>query len=236
MTKSEEAKRLAAEQLRYKKPALMDMDYGLMIDKLTEIQDDCIDIHDMVEDDEILLAALDGDEEEAFEFKLAFSDIEGDCEKLIDAISEHSRYRDPDEVEQEYNDCTVTLVGDIYDIVGYDSYEEDYYQLTSYVREYAQEEAGKRLMRKTKAEMLNIIGFNMRLFLGYYELKQRYEHLKATIEIVKGSNQTLIDQLREIDKAYERANNASLGFRLSCDEERALDRLLERIPEKFWVE
>lgn len=235
--KSEEYKAQLAKQLRFKKPALMDMDYGLMVETLQEIQDDCIDIHDMVADDEKLLAALDDNEEEAFEFKLAFSDIEGDCGKLIDAISEHYCYREAEDAEQEYNDCTVYLVGDIFDIVGFDSYEEDYYKLADWARDYASEEAGKRLMRMTKKDMLNTIGFNMRLFLGYFELKQRYEHLKATIDIVKGSNQSLIDQLREIEKAYEAANEASDGFKNTWYKPvRDFNALLQKIPDRFWVE
>ncbi len=236
MAKSEEYKAQLAKQLRYKKPALADMDYGLMIETLQEIQDACIDIHDTVADDEKFLAALDGDDEEAFEFKIAFADLEGDCYKLIDALSSHHLYRDQSEAEQEYNDCTVYLVGDLYNIVGFDAAEEDYFKLTSWEREYATEDAGKRLMRKTKAEMLNTISFNMRLFLGYYELKQRYDHLKATIEIVKGSNQSLIDQIRKIEDAYQKANTASAGFQYPCDEARALDALIDMLPDRFWVE
>lgn len=41
MAKSEECKAAQAKLLRFKKPALMDMDYGLMIETLQEIQDDC---------------------------------------------------------------------------------------------------------------------------------------------------------------------------------------------------
>lgn len=237
MTKSEEAKQLAARQLRCKRPALADMDYGELVETLWAIQEDCYEIRDMVADDEKLIAALDGDEEEAYEFQMAFADVEGSCDQLIGAIEERQRDLREDEVEREYNDCTVALVGELYKLVGYDSYEEDYYGLTSWDREYAEEESGKRLMRKTKAEMLNTIGYNMRLFLGYQNLKQQYEHLKATIEIVKGTNQTLIDQLREIEAAYEEAERASSGFKYNWyNEVKAYNRLLEKVPDQFWVE
>ena len=237
MAKSEECKAAQAKLLRFKKPALMDMDYGLMIETLQEIQDDCIEIHDMVADDVKLLAALDDNEEEAFEFKLAFADLEGDCGKLIDAIHEHSYYVSDEDAEQEYNDCTVYLVGDIFDLVGFDDYERDYFKLTDHLRDYAAEESGKRLMRMTKKDMLNTIGYNMRLFLGYFELKQRYDHLKATISIVKGSNQSLIDLLREIEAAYEKANEISDGFKYTWYKPvRDFNALLQKIPDRFWVE
>lgn len=56
------------------------------------------------------------------------------------------------------DDCTVALIGNRYNTLGYDSEEEDYFSLTGYEQELAQTEAGKRLMRMTKAEMISTIG------------------------------------------------------------------------------
>lgn len=155
-----ETAKIKAKELRFKRPALEDMDYNSLVSSLQEIQDDCIDIQYTVADDDKLIAALDGDDEEAYEFKMAFAELENNAFKLAEAI-ENPVF---EEAEEEYDDCTVSLVGDIYNLIGYDTYEKDYYKLTSYESEYATSEAGKRLMRKTKADMLNTIGFNLRIF------------------------------------------------------------------------
>lgn len=51
--------------LRYKKPALMDLGYFAITEKLDEIQEVCSEIHWAFDDDETLINAFDGNEEAA---------------------------------------------------------------------------------------------------------------------------------------------------------------------------
>ena len=76
-----------SRNLRYKRPALASMGFEAMRDELDMISDKCCDIHWWTDtDDETLLNALDGDEEDAWEFRLAFSELDTACERLNQAI------------------------------------------------------------------------------------------------------------------------------------------------------
>ena len=48
----------------------------------------------------------------------------------------------------------------------------------------AQTEAGKRLMRRTKADMIATIGQCLGILLAFFDLRQQYDYLKATFDIL----------------------------------------------------
>lgn len=77
MTKAERS-----QNLRWRKPALAGLNYWEMSNKLDEIQEACGDIHWAYDDDETLINAFDGDEEEAYEFKMAFGTLESEAYQL----------------------------------------------------------------------------------------------------------------------------------------------------------
>ena len=68
MTKAE-----ISRNLRWKRPALEELSYQSIIDKLYEIAEACDEIRWEYSDDDELIDALDGNEDEAFEFKMLFS-------------------------------------------------------------------------------------------------------------------------------------------------------------------
>ena len=75
------------------------------------------------QDDETLLNALDGDDEDVWEFKMAFAHLEARAYELFETIYELCRYED--DFGQVYDDCTVALIGNRYQTIGYDSFEEE---------------------------------------------------------------------------------------------------------------
>ena len=125
--------------LRYKKPALMNLGYFAITGKLDEIQEVCSDIHWAFDDDETLINAFDGNDEEAWEFKMVFTEIEGEAYRLNECLREQFYYGD--DPEREFDDCSVALIGNRYSVAGFDDYEEDYYDLTSYETNLAATEA-----------------------------------------------------------------------------------------------
>ncbi len=149
------SKAYRTRNLRYKKPALASMGFEELSIELEEIREACVDIHYFIdqEDDETLLNALDGNEEEEYEFKMAFADLEAKAYELDRIMYDYYGW-DSTDFNKMYNDCTVALIGNRYRTLGYDFEEEDYFSLTSYEQKLAQTEAGKRLMRLTKAEMI----------------------------------------------------------------------------------
>lgn len=69
--------------MRYKRPALASMGDEYLIQELEAIQEACSDIHWITDqDDDTLLNALDGDEEDAYEFRVAFADLEAKADHL----------------------------------------------------------------------------------------------------------------------------------------------------------
>ena len=215
-----------ARNLRYKRPALASTGYDNMINEIYEINDACGEVHWYFEDDgDNIIAAMEGDEDEAFEFKMAFADLEAKCDILMEEVRDnHSEIRD------YYDDCTVGLIGNRYKTVGYDGMEEDYCGLTQYEQELAYTEAGKRVCRLTKAEMLSTIGQCVGILLAYYDLRQTYDYLKATMDILRGENMSVLKVVKEIEEAYER--QCENGWR----DDKEFKRLCNTLPERAWIE
>ena len=193
-----------------------------------------IDIHWFTDrDDGTLLNALDGDEDDVWEFRMAFSDLEAKADRLEQIIGDYCGW-DVGGFERTYNDCTVALIGDRYQIIGYDGVEEDYFALTTYDERLAQSEAGKRLMRRTKADMLSTIGQCVGILLAFLDLRQQYDYLKATFDILRDENTSLLQTIKEIDAAYDAVTTE--WWNRSNEAVRRFDALLETLPDRAWIE
>ena len=232
MSMTENARAYRARNLRYKRAALASMGFDHILDELDEMRETCDTIHWWTDqDNETLLNALDGDDEDVWEFKMAFSHLEAMADRLWETIYELSR---EENFSQTYDDCTVALIGNRYQTIGFDSFEEDYYALTGYESDLAQTESGKRLMRKTKAEIISTVGQCLGILVSFLDLRQQYDYLKATFDILRDENMSLLQQIKEIDSAYEAMVKADWVERPAL--ERAFDRLLDCLPDRAWVE
>ncbi len=224
-----------ARQLRYKRPALASMGYSDILDELYEIREVCDNVHWFMDsDDETLLNALDDDEEAEYEFRMAFADLEAKAEGLQGALAEQRNLYWDEDFERMFNDCTVALIGNRYDVIGFDSVEEDYFGLTGYEIGLATTEAGKRLMRKTKAELISVIGQCFGILMAFLDLRQQYDYLKATFDILRDENTSMLQMIKEIGRAYELA--AEDNFHSWKPSVQEFNRLLEMLPQKAWVE
>ena len=223
------AKRSAA--LRYKRPALASLGYDALMEELYSIREACDAIHwYMGQGDETILNALEGDEEAEWEFRMAFADLEAKTEELEEAVLEW----DGESFQRDYNDCTVALIGNRYNTIGFDTLEEDYLALSHYQQELAHTEAGKRLARRTKADMIAVIGQCVWILTAFLDLRQQYDYLRATFDILRDENTSLLNQVKEIDAAYEAASAA--GFQPHRSAVRQFDHLLAALPDRAWVE
>lgn len=219
--------------MRYKRPALASIGADDLTRELEQIREACSNIHWFTDqDDETLLNALDGDEEDAYEFRVAFADLEAKAEELNDLFYELDSYGD--DIWRVYNDCTVALIGNRYNLVGFDGIEEDYFALTSYEKGLAHTEAGKRLMRMTKADMISVIGQCVGILVSFLDVRQSYDYLKATFDILRDVNTSLLDTIKEISKAYEAAE--ANHFYSWYKETERFDSLLNCLPQRAWIE
>ena len=130
----------------------------------------------------------------------------------------------------------MALIGNRYQVIGFDTYEEDYFGLTNYESGLAQTESGKRLMRKTKAEIIATVGQCLGILISFLDLRQQYDYLKATFDILRDQNTSMLQQIKEIEKAYlEMVATDAFGDK-NADAERRFDQLLAALPDRCWIE
>lgn len=225
MTKAE-----ASRNLRYKRPALAGLSYYEIVEKLDEIGEACSEIHWAFADDETLINALDGNDEDAWEFKMLFGSLEAEAYQLAESITDGYSYL-WDDPEKHWNDLSVALIGNRFELVGFDDYQEDYFALCTYEQDLATSEAGKRVCRLTKAEMLSQIGQVLGLILAFHNVEMKYEALKATIDILRDKNTSIIKQIKAIDSAYNKAQ----GEAEWCRNWKEFDRMTSELPEQLWI-
>lgn len=219
--------------LRYKRPALASMGYEHIQSELEEIVEACDDVAWFAGDIDTLIAALDGSDEEAHEFMLSCGDLSGKAGLLLEQLYEVGEW-DPDGTARMYDDCTVALIGNRYDLVGFDTLQEDYFSLTAYDTELACTDAGKRFMRHTKAEMLSIIGQSVGILVAFLGVRQKYDYLQATLDVLRDESGSILQAVKAINAAYEKAEG--VGFQDFRQEAQEFERLLWAVPERMWVE
>ena len=100
--------------------------------------------------------------------------------------------------------------------------------------ELAPTEAGKRLCRLTKAEMVSRIGWCFGITLAFVDLRQQYDYLKATMDLLRGESTALREVIKDIEAAYEEA--AEENFFSWGSGVKKLEKLFEALPDRIWIE
>ena len=228
-----------AEQCRnlmYKRSMLAELNYFSIQEYLNDMQEMCSNIHYAFDDDETLINAFDGNEDEAHEFILQFSDLEYDIENLSDKFDEMFGYSD--DPERDFNDVTVALIGKWFSLLGFDEYREDYFELDSeYFEERGTEESQKRVMRKTKKEMFESIGLTMAFLLKFADVEYRYRTMEATLNIFRDENIRMLKTVKEIDEKYKDLFDEHGRLdKYRYQQIREFDKLVSELPDKYLVE
>lgn len=235
-----ERKLSKAEQCRnlmYKRAIVEELNLFEIQNCLTDMTEACSNIHYAFDDDETLINAFDGNEDEAHEFIMTFTDLDVEIERLYESFEEMYGYRD--DPEKEFNDVTVALIGEWFRILGFDSYREDYFGFEShYLEGISVEESQKRIMRKTKKDMLDKIGKTMAFLIKYIDVKSRYEYMKAAVDIFQNENIAVYSTIKNINDKYKELfdKNGKLDRWEKEKQIREFDKIVEELPEKYWVE
>ena len=232
MIGAEETKRKKASQLRYKKPIVNNLNLESIREELWDIQGECENVQWYFDTDEdTLINALDGDEDEAYEFKMMFADLCAECDRMRDDLDEEWI---PDCFDRFF--VAVGAGEDFGGLLGYDTYEQDYFGL-SCTEAWAEDESKKVLKRMTKDELIAAARQCFRVYQSFMSLRHRYDCLKASMEILRDQNTGYLQMVKQIEDVYERAEKDSLGFRyLFGKEVGELDRILENMPQEAWVQ
>ena len=231
MTEAEETKRIKAMNLRYKKPIAKGLNLDDIKNSLWDISEACGDVQYYIDcDDETLLNALDGDEDDAYEFKMMFSTLSAECDQM--------QYDLKNEYIPEYFDLFFAAVNKGGEMLGYDTYEQDYYGLGSFESGLANEEAVKKIKALTKDQLIEALQYCFGIYQAYVGLTYRYDCIKSAMDILRSENTGYLKTIRQIDELYEKANEETEGFKYCFRDNslKKLERLLENIPQEAWIQ
>ena len=223
-------KKKRAKELRYKKPMLKDLNYEYMCEKLYEIIEKCDEVQYFEDtDDETLLEALDGDEDEAWEFRMMFSSLSADCERFAEDLKEYG-------VSEHFDDfCVFGSCGDDFGgLVGYDSYECDYFGIEPEMWAWCSDDTRKKLERLTKIEILETARNCFKVLTAYLSVCNRYEDLRDSIDILRDKNLKYLDTIKEIDKLYYIAECDN--FYEYSNSTKEFDKLIKLLPDDVWIQ
>ena len=227
---AEELKQYKAKQLRYKKPIARDMNLDYIREQIWNMGDLISDVQWFIEDEENLVNALAGDEDEAFQFRMAFSDLSAELQRFEEDLE--NEY-----VPDCFNDLFPASGQDQFGgYLGFDSYESDYYGLQPFEYRYAEQESEKRICRMTKKELLEAVGACLKVYSSYVALQYRYDCLEASLKIIQEKNLEGLKMVKAIEEQYEKAEESSEHFRYDYNPDvRKLDEMLVQIPTEYWL-
>lgn len=228
MVDSEETKRYKAKQMRYKKPIAKDLNLDKIKEDLWDIQEACEEIRwytDSEDGEDSLVNALAGDEDETYEFKMAFADLCAECERMQEDLQE--------EWVPECFDIFFVAAG-TGDLFGWDSYEQDYFGIDC-AESWAEDEAKKKLKQMTKDELIASVRQCFKVYQTYISLKNRYDSLKAAIDILRDQNTGYLQVIKEIEKLYELASKDEWTMNEYSKESREWKRYTDALPQEAWI-
>lgn len=226
---AEETKRKKAKALRYKKPIVKEINLDFIQQELWDMIEECENVRYYFDsDDDTLLNALDGDEDEESEMKMMFCDLCAECERMQEDLS--VTY-----IPQYFDDFFVAIgAGDCGGgLLGWDSYEQDYFGI-DLMDSTVEKESRKRLSRLTKQEMIEAAHACFKVYMAYMGLRSRYDSLKAAMDILKDENTGYLKVVKQIEEAY---NKAELdNFYRWKESTIEFDILINCMPDMAWIQ
>lgn len=232
MLDAEGTKRLKAKQLRYKKPIVKNLNLYNIKQDLWDIQEECENVRWYTDSDDgtdSLINALDGDEDEAYEFKMAFGDLCAECERMRTDLEA--------EWLPDCFDLFFVAIGTGESgggLLGWDSWEQDYFGI-SCTDAWAEDEAKKKLKQMTKDELIAAARQSFKVYHAYIGLRNRYDSLKAAIDILRDQNTGYLQAVKEIEKLYEEASNEWNRFDSWNKASIAWKMYTDTLPQEAWV-
>lgn len=230
---AEETKWWKAKQLRYKKPIVRDLNLDKIQEGLWNIMEECENIRwytDSDDGNDSLINALDGDEDEAYEFKMAFADLCAECERMQEDLQ-----------EEWIPNCFDTFfvaagAGENFGgLLGWDSFEGDYFGIDG-TDAWAEDEAKKKLKTITKDELIAAARQCFKVYQSYIGLRSRYDSLKAAIDILRDQNTGFLQTIKEIERLYETASKEQGITAKYSTEWKEFERYADALPQEAWIQ
>ncbi len=230
MIDAEETKILKAKQMRLKKPIVKNINLDFIKEDLWDIQAECEDVRWYTDSDDgtdSLINALAGDEDEAYEFKMAFGDLCVECERMTEDLEDEW-------IPDCFDIFFVATSNDHDSLLGWDSYEQDYMGIGC-SDHWIREDAGKKLKSMTKDNLIEAAMQCMKVYNAYIGLRNRYDSMKASIDILRDKNTGVLQAVREIEKLYEEASKQQGRYAEWSKEWKAFERYTNTLPPEAWI-
>lgn len=228
---TEEMRAWKARELRYKKPIVRNLNLDFITQDLFDIQEECDNIRwytDSNYGEDSLINALDGDEDEAYEFKMAFADLCAECERMEEDLE--------DEWIPECFDIFFVAIGaKDGGLMGWDPYVGDYMGISS-SSTFAENEAKKKLRSMTKDKLINAARQCFNVYHAYMGLRNRYDNLKAAIDILRDQNTGYLQAVKEIDRLYEEMDADCRSRGKWSEQSREWKRYTDALPQEAWIQ
>lgn len=216
-----------AKNLRYKKAIAVGMNLEDIRQWIYDTFNALEDVTYVAQNDDMFVEAFDGDEEEAFEFRMAFNTLSCDIERFRDDLEEAW-------IPECFDDFFCACAGNGDDLAGYDTVEQDYFGLlNSYECEAAQEEAGKRLERLTKKDIIEAAQQCFRVSVAFLGLRSRYEDLRSAVDIIRAQNDGLMSGIKAIEELYDQWSKADYMAKTAIGYK--MDNIAAQMPDEVWL-
>lgn len=162
------------------------------------------------------------------DYKDQFDELSAGAYSMWEQLNEYGYYGEYDRISDMWNDMTVALLGNLYNVYGFDVYELDYYKLSDDFEEsLAAEEAEERLMRLTKKELIRNFRKVLMTLVMFFDLKAAHDCLTSIVEELDEKGALLEQKNERINRLYTDLTGKS---------SEAFDAELENLPPRMWVE
>lgn len=176
-----------------------------------------------------LINALDGDADEAYEFKMAFADLCAECDRMMRDLKEEW-------VPECFDIFFVAAgAGNFWGgLIGYDTFEQDYFGIGC-DEGWSEDEAKKKLRKMTKDELIDAARQCFKVFQAYMGLRNRYDSLKAAIDILRDQNTGYLQAVKEIERLYEEASKDAWSRSMHSKESKEWEEYTDALPQEAWI-
>ena len=199
-----------SEKPLWKKSMLKGLDYSNIVRRLYEITDNGDPF------------GYDTEESGYYqEYKEQFDDLSYGAYRLVEALEEY-------DVSDNWDDMTVALLGYQEEVLGYDAVEANYHHMADpYCEDLAVREAEKRIARLTKSELIRTFRTVMSTLVMFFDIKSAHDCLTSIVQELDEHSIILTQKNDEINRLYKD---------LTGKNEDQFDAIIERLPQRMWVE
>lgn len=231
-------KQLSAKKMRYRKPVIAGLNVQEMLQALYEMQEEVTEVSYVWENDgETICASLLGDDDDSTEMRLQFSDLESNIEQFLSDIDDARRtisFKTDGDFDTFFDDFFAAGLQDR-QMLGWDSYEQDYCPIDFWENKYASEASEKRLEKLTKAQLIWLTGICVKVFMSFQSITVRYASLKAALDVLKETNTAVLKNAERLNECYEILMDEGRDI-ISGKPEQEFERVVSCMPRDIWLQ